>query len=201
MTAIRSATDRLRAAPADDAPGTRQPRRQVELNGYGLLDDGTTFAISVVDLSYDGCKVETALALIPGLTLKVSILGARGAIPAVVRWCRDGRAGLKFSPDDEPEAAQTPREYDRIALSAKLSLRRTGRQQYLARLFDIAPTGCKVEFIERPRRDESMWVKFDGLEGIEATVRWVDGFYGGLEFVRPIYPAVFDLLLARLRAD
>jgi hypothetical protein len=201
VTAVRTESDRSRAAPAGAGPETRQPRRQVALNGFGVLDDGTTFAISVVDLSYDGCKVATDLALIPGLILKVSILGARGAIPAVVRWYREGRAGLKFSPEDEPAAAQTPRGYERIELTAKLSLRRTGRQQYLAHLFDIAPTGCKVEFIERPRRDESLWVKFDGLDGIEATVRWVDGFYGGLEFVRPIYPAVFDLLLARLRAD
>jgi hypothetical protein len=45
-----------------------------------------------------------------------------------------------------------------------------------------------------------VWAKLDGFDSIEATVRWVDGFYGGLEFVRPIYPSVFDLLLARLKA-
>jgi hypothetical protein len=201
VRAAQLASHGLPAAAADAGSESRQPRRQVALNGYAVLDDGTTFEIKVVDLSYDGCKVETGLALIPGLSLKVSILGARGAVPAVVHWCREGRAGLKFSSEEEPQAAQTPRGYERIEITAKLSLRRPGRQQYLARLFDIAPTGCKVEFIERPRPDELLWAKFDGLDGIEATVRWVDGFYGGLEFVRPIYPAVFDLLLARLNAN
>lgn len=199
MNGARPAADRLRTTGGDEAQGSREPRRNVELKGFGLLEDGRTFAISVIDLSYDGCKVETDLALLPGLTLKVSILGARGAVPAVVRWCSDGRAGLRFNPEEEPEPAQTPREHERIDLHAQISLRRPGRQQYVARLFDLATSGCKVEFIERPRPDERLWVKFDGLDAIEARVCWVDGFYGGLEFLRPIYPAVFDLLLARLK--
>ncbi|MBV9527057.1 MAG: PilZ domain-containing protein [Sphingomonas sp.] len=185
---------------SEPSSNDRQPRRVVELKGFGVLDDGTTFAISVVDLSYDGCKVQTDLALIPGLTLKVSILGAKGAVPAVVRWYKEGVAGLRFNPEPEPAPKQTPRDHERIELTAQLSLRRAGRQQYAARLFDITPTGCRVEFIERPRPEERLWVKFDGLDAFEATVRWVDGFYGGLEFVRPIYPAVFDMVLARLRA-
>ena len=62
----------------------------------------------------------------------------------------------------------------------------------------MSPRGCKVEFVERPRMDELVWVKFDWLAAIEAEVCWVDGFFGGLKFLRPIYPAVFELLLARL---
>jgi hypothetical protein len=33
---------------------------------------------------------------------------------------------------------------------------------------------------------ELLWAKFDGLDAFESRVCWVDGFYGGLEFVRPM---------------
>ena len=48
--------------------------------------------------------------------------------------------------------------------------------------------------------DEIVWVKFEGLEALEAMVCWVDGFAAGLEFQRPVHPAVFDVLLQRLAA-
>lgn len=74
----------------------REPRRSVALAGFGVLEDGTIFEISVLDLSYDGCKVETAEGLRPGTQLRVSILGLGGALNAAVQWCKDGRAGLHF---------------------------------------------------------------------------------------------------------
>jgi hypothetical protein len=63
-------------------------------------------------------------------------------------------------------------------------------------LFDASPEGCKLEFVERPSVGERLWVKFDGLEAVEATVRWVAGHVGGLEFCRPLHAAVFDRLAA-----
>ncbi len=185
-------------AEGDEHANFRELRRVVALDGFGALEDGTTFAGSVIDLSYDGCRIETAIALLPGVKLKISVLGLGGALDAVVRWCRRGHVGLKFSPVVVTQRLETPRKHDRVEVTAQLSLRRAGRSHYRARLFDLTNTGCKVEFIERPRREELLWAKFDGMDSLEAAVRWIDGFYGGLEFVRPIHPAVFELLLARL---
>jgi hypothetical protein len=33
---------------------------------------------------------------------------------------------------------------------------------------------------------------------MEAEVCWVDGFVAGLKFIKPMHPAVFDLLIERL---
>lgn len=182
-------------------PGdSRQPRKDVALEGFAALADGTTFGLRVLDLSYDGCKVEAKLALLPGVKLKVSMLGLGGALDAVVRWSKDGKAGLKFGNEQPIEKVQKERIEERVPLSADASIRRAGRDGYRVRLFDITRTGCKVEFVERPKQGELLWVKFACLEPVEARVRWVEGFYGGLEFVRPIYPAVFELLVQRLRA-
>jgi hypothetical protein len=194
--------ERLRLNPVATAANDREPRRAVQLEGFAALDNGATFRISVLDLSYDGCKVETPVSLLPGVKLKLSITGLGGALDAAVRWCRDGRAGLRFNPEeaDDPATKHTPREHDRVDVQAHLSLRRFGRHHYEVRMFNLAPAGCKVEFVERPKTGEIVWVKFDGLEAVEAVVRWVDGFYGGLEFKRPIYPAVFQILLAKINS-
>ena len=179
----------------------REPRRTVDLAGFGILAGGETFSLSVLDLSYDGCRIETELALLAGTKLKISILGLGRPADAIVRWFSAGFAGLEFYPENEVEAPRTSRAFERVAVKAELSLRRRGRQRYVANLFDLTPNGCRVEFIEKPKCGEIVWAKLDSFDSIEATVRWVDGFGGGLEFVRPIYPAVFAMLLARLRSD
>lgn len=178
----------------------RAPRRNVALNGFAVMGDGADFGFSAVDLSYDGCKIEPQIALLPGVRLKLSLLGFRGQIDAQVRWYKDGRSGLKFTTDQMPPRIHTPRHCERSQVSASLGLRRVGRKQYMTEIFDIAPTGCKVEFIERARPGELVWVKFQGLDSVEAIVRWSEGFYGGLQFVQPIHSAIFDSLREKLES-
>ena len=98
-------------------------------------------------------------------------------------------------------AARTPisRKSARVELRADVELRRAGHNNYRVHLYDMSPHGCKVEFVTRPKLDETVWVKIDGLESLEALVCWVNGFEAGVEFVRPIHPAVFDFLINRLQ--
>ena len=176
----------------------REHRRSVALPAHVLCENGEITSVDVLDLSYDGCCVDTPVELREGSTVKLSVVGL-GANDAQVRWSADGKAGLSFAIHSNWEREIKPRKAERIELSADLSLRRVGRQHYRARVFDASPQGCKVEFVERPRLDELVWVKFDFLDAVEAQVCWVDGFYGGVKFLRPIYPAVFDLLLTKLQ--
>ena len=201
MVKIQSVADRLRITTARRPVNDREPRRVVKLTGFGVLDDSTTFSFAVIDLSYNGCMVETAIALFPGVKLRVSMLGLGGVLEATVRWCKNGRAGLQFYPQSEPKLCQTPRQHERMETAAQISVRRRGRPRYQVRLFDLTPKGCKVDFVEHPKSGDLLWVKFDALDAIEATVRWVEGCFGGLEFVRPIYPSVFEMLLAELREN
>lgn len=171
------------------------------MKGFAALENGITFAISVIDLSYDGCKIESELALLPGMSLRISFPELGLATAGSVRWYKQGRSGLVFYPEDLVEETQTVRKHDRVSVAGELMIRRSGRPQYRTKFFDMTPAGCRVEFVERPREGETLWVKFDGLTALESTVRWINGFSVGLEFFRPIYPAVFDLLIVRLSAD
>lgn len=174
----------------------RSARRTLRTKGFATMGEGTITSFTLVDLSYAGCKIESGAALFSGQNLQVSILGLSGTLKATVRWAQDGRAGLEFVPD-APKTMK-PRRQERLGIAAQISLRRVGRHRYDSWVCDLTRTGCKVEFVERPRPDELLWVKFEGLEPIKSKVRWVDGFFGGVEFVSPIHAAVFNQLLERL---
>lgn len=176
----------------------RRERRQVSLRAYVVRGDGSSSEVLVLDLSYEGCGVETPLVLKAGEQVKLSVL-RRGAIDATVRWCRNGKAGLVFAAEEPSAKKHWPRRNQRIALSADVSLRRLGQNNYRVTVTDMSPDGCKVALVERPRAEEHVLIKFDGLEVLEAEVCWVDGFTAGLRFERPIHPAVFDLLIERLK--
>lgn len=178
----------------------REQRKPVKLWASVFPCEGPSIAVIIVDMTYDGCKLTTPVPLEIGSKVKLSV-PKLGTLNAEVRWYADEYAGLRFihaeSHDHEEDVAN--RKQERVELSTTVSLRRMGRTQYQARVLDLSPTGCKVEFVERPRPGEQLWVKFEGLDSIEATVRWVDGYYGGIEFVKPIHPAVFEVLQKRLK--
>ena len=97
-----------------------------------------------------------------------------------------------------PSFTPAARKSARVELSADVVLRRSGRVNYRVSVFDMSPHGCKAEFVDRPGLQEIVWLKFANLDSMEALVRWTRGCEVGLEFVRPIYPAVFDMLVTKL---
>lgn len=180
-------------------PQWRSPRRPVSLGGRLLRSDNSAIEISLLDLNYDGCGIETPVVLEPGEAIKLSVIG-RGLIEAEVRWYKDGKAGLRFASDEPKAKREAPRSSDRVGISSEVKLRRIGQPNFGVRMFDLSPDGCKVEVIERPRIGEKLMLKFDGLEVLQGEVVWIDGFIVGLKFERAFHPAVFDLLVARLVA-
>ena len=182
----------------DSAPADRSDRRPVSMRGYAILGDGSHHPITVLDLSYEGCGIETTAPLEPAQPLKLSVL-RRGAIDAVVRWCRDGKAGLAFTPLAAGVHEHWPRRSERISLAAEVVLRRIGRSSFRVTVTDASADGCKVQLIERPGKGEQVLVRFDGLETLQADVCWIDGFTAGLQYARPMHPAVFELLVERLK--
>ena len=192
-----------RVSPSElhDAPPTRRQRkarRAVRMSGFATTATGSPVRLHLKDLSYDGCRIAAPGEFKAGERIKLAVAGL-GAIDAEVRWANDGEAGLVFAPSEEPPRQHWPRRSERLPISADVALRRPGHFTYRVRVVDASPDGCKVEFVERPQVGERLSIKFDGLEILEARVRWVEGFAAGLNFSRPIHPAVFDLLIERLR--
>ena len=178
----------------------RKERRsdyRVEKPAYAILENGSYTDIRLLDLSYEGCRIECSVELRVGDRLKLAVQG-RGVIEAEVRRYCDGKAGVVFKPR-APSQDPWPRRAARVSVSADVTLRRFGKTAYPISVFDISPYGCRVEFIDQPAIDEHVWIRLPGLEPLEAEVCWVERPHAGLSFVNDIHPAVFDLLLARLR--
>ena len=95
--------------------------------------------------------------------------------------------------------SEKPRATTRLRFTAEAGIRRAGVRGYRIRVFDASAEGCKVEFVERPAVGERVWIKFDGLEALEGTIRWVAGHIGGVKFERPLHEAVFQRLAAASR--
>jgi hypothetical protein len=93
---------------------------------------------------------------------------------------------------------QAPRKSRRVAIAAMVKLRRRGHHSFTVKAYDLSREGCKLEFFERPQLDETVWVKFQGLELLEASVCWVEGQSVGVEFARPMHQAVFDHMVGQL---
>lgn len=195
-------TDNLSPEPAQEPDAepqqpAREARRPVHMPGVINLEDGTEIPISVVDLSYDGCGIGTPVPLNPEDTILISVRG-RGNIHAEVRWYADHRAGLLFKAEDpQDQDGYVPRKGKRVEIPGEVTMRRAGKPDFMVRLTDASPTGCKVQFADRPKVDEPVLVKFDGLQLLGGTVRWIEGIHAGIAFDYPIHPAVFDLLVER----
>lgn len=185
------------AMKQDASPAERKERKPVKLRGVAVRHDRPSVDVVLLDLSYEGCGIETPVELEAGEPIKLSIL-CRPAIDAHVRWYEKGRAGLVFGAEDPEEKAYLTRCSPRIAFSGLVSLRRLGQNNYRVQVNDLSPEGCKVELVERPRVGEHVLVKFEGLEALDAEVCWVDGFVAGVRFEKPMHGSVFDLLLRRL---
>jgi hypothetical protein len=190
-------------ANAASAPSCNERRRErrsshrLDKLAYAILEDGSYADVRLLELTYEGCSIACSVGLRIGDKLKLSVHG-RGVIEAEVRRYSNGVAGLMFSPEPE-ERSPWPRRGTRVRVAAAVSLRRSGKIAYHVTVFDVSSFGCKVEFVDRPTIDEHVWMRFPGIEAIEGQVCWIEESCAGISFVNVIHPAVFDLLLMRLR--
>jgi hypothetical protein len=91
------------------------------------------------------------------------------------------------------------RKAERVPLQADIDFRRAGEHRWRVNISDISPQGCRVELPVRVTPDEMIWVTFPGLEAIQGKVCWVQEWTAGVQFDKPLHPAVFDMVEQRMR--
>lgn len=183
----------------DQDPIKRRERRAVAMRAYVATDDGATGEAMVLDLSYDGCGIETPLALLAGKPVTLAVQD-RGTVRAHVRWWANGRGGLVFEKVRAEDENGQRREDERVKLKFEAALRRLGMGSYRVSVSDLSSLGCKVELVERPRVGEHVLLKFDQMDALEAEVCWIQGHEAGLRFERPIHEGVLALMMGRLNS-
>ena len=90
------------------------------------------------------------------------------------------------------------RRFGRVSTTSQVHARRIPGTNFEVALHNVSAAGCRIEMIEECEEGEDIIARFPQLEPLGARVRWTDGPVAGLQFARPIHPAVFGSLLERL---
>ena len=81
-----------------------------------------------------------------------------------------------------------------VALRAKLRNRSSTR--FDVSVLDLSRTGFRAEVDYSLDPGAIVWIMLPGLQGLEATIAWRHGQTVGAAFRQPLYPAVFDHIVA-----
>jgi hypothetical protein len=82
--------------------------------------------------------------------------------------------------------------------AGEISMRRVGSFGFEVPVRNVSAAGCSVGLVEPVAVNDRVIARLPGLEPLAAKVIWSDPHCAGLQFERPIHPAVFELLLERL---
>jgi hypothetical protein len=116
-------------------------------------------------------------------------------------WSSPGGGGacisgeLSTGRDFAPQAGN--RRSERVPIELGAGLRQRGASGVSVQIVDLSTDGFKaathLELIE----GTDVWLRLPGLEASHARVMWTQGHYVGCAFVRPLHPAVLDMVVAR----
>jgi hypothetical protein len=98
-------------------------------------------------------------------------------------------AELSTSPDDDGRRAARAE----VVLGA--GLRQRGAHAVTVQILDLSITGFRAATHLELERGTDLWLKLPGLESLHSRVVWMKGHLLGCEFVRPLHPAVLDMIV------
>jgi hypothetical protein len=125
--------------------------------------------------------------------------GSEKPVSANVQAYLRGEPGPAIARDGKPDGAdEERRRFSRVSVPSEIVVRRIGGFNFQVSLKDISSGGCRVEMIEPCQLGDPLIARRPELEPLGSRVCWGDGTITGVEFLRPIHPAVFDALLARM---
>ena len=96
---------------------------------------------------------------------------------------------LSMSPHDEARGAQ------RKDLVVGAGLRQRGAHAITVQIMDLSITGFRAATHLTLEPHADIWLKLPGLESLHARTVWQRGHMIGCEFVRPLHPAVLEMVV------
>lgn len=79
---------------------------------------------------------------------------------------------------------------ERISTNISAGFRERGRTGFAVNVVDLSTHGCKIEFAGSIVIGSHAWLKLPNLESWYTKVAWLEEGQAGLDFVRPLHPAV-----------
>jgi hypothetical protein len=125
--------------------------------------------------------------------------GSEKPVPAKVQAYLRGEPSPAIFTDNRTDGTnEERRRFGRVSLPSEIIVRRIGGFNFQVALKDISSGGCRVEMVEPCELGDPVIARLPELEPLGSRVCWGEGTITGVQFLRPIHPAVFDALLARM---
>ncbi len=87
------------------------------------------------------------------------------------------------------------RRAERADLLLGAGLRQRGAHQVTVQILDLSTHGFRAATHLELMTGSDVWLKLPGLESLHARVVWMNGHLLGCEFVRPLHPAVMQMIV------
>lgn len=97
----------------------------------------------------------------------------------------------------EPAAPASPRKAERQHCQIGAGLRQRGASGVSVQIMDLSTHGFRAATHLDLQKGSDVWLKLPGLEALHARVKWMDGYLAGCEFVKPLHPAVLQMMVTR----
>ena len=87
------------------------------------------------------------------------------------------------------------RQAERKPVAVDAGLRQRGAGGVGVQIIDLSTHGFRAKTHLDLQPGTDVWVKLGHLEPQHARVAWMDGFLVGCQFIRPLHPAVLDMIV------
>lgn len=91
------------------------------------------------------------------------------------------------------------RQSERVPLTLGAGLRQRGASGVTVQIMDLSTDGFRVATHLELLVGTDVWLRLPGLEASHARVVWAEGQYVGCAFIRPLHPAVLEMIVANSR--
>ena len=91
------------------------------------------------------------------------------------------------------------RRSERVPIELGAGLRQRGASGVTVQIMDLSTDGFKAATHLELGPGTDVWLRLPGLEASHATVMWSQGHYVGCAFVRPLHPAVLNMIVAKAK--
>ena len=89
------------------------------------------------------------------------------------------------------------RKAERTHVEFGAGLRQRGASGVSVQILDLSTHGFRASTHLLLAEGTDVWLKLNGLEALHARVAWMDGHLAGFAFVRPLHPAVLQMIVRR----
>ena len=91
------------------------------------------------------------------------------------------------------------RRSDRVPITLGAGLRQRGASGVTVQIMDLSTDGFRVATHLELGVGTDVWLRLPGLAASHARVVWAEGQYVGCAFIRPLHPAVLEMIVANSR--